>query len=276
METIDLKAHYSFLEGGSLYPLYVHEAFDKPNPLWKRPAVIVVPGGGYGMVCPREGEVVAARFLAQGFQTFVFTYLTAKENASYPEARNELGAAIDFVKKNADRFHINKEEVFAVGFSAGGHLVADVAMEVNLLRQQYSLDARLKGAGLGYPVISYEDGEMGSYRNLLSRYSEEEKASLREKLSLEKHVTKDNPPTYIFATGNDEVVPVSNAMRYANALFKAGVFCELHIFPQGAHGYSTGDKEVCTSPSYIDPTGRVRYWTDECSSFFRSLVKEPF
>lgn len=276
MGTIELKKDYGFLKGGTLYPLYIHQAFDRPNPLWRRPAVIVVPGGGYGMVCPREGEVIAARFLAKGFQTFVLTYLAAKEGVSYPEERNELGAAIDYLKKNADAFHINKKEIFAVGFSAGGHLVADVAMEEKELREKYSLDAKLKGIGLAYPVISYEEGEVGTYRNLLKGYEEEEKGILQKKLSLEKHVTKENPPAYVFATGNDQVVPVSNAIRYASALFKNGVMCELHVFPNGAHGFSSGDGETCSSASYFDPTGRVRYWTDECASFFRSLVEEPF
>lgn len=276
METIELKKEYDFLKGGEIYPLYIRTASDQANPSWLRPAVIIVPGGGYGMVCPREGEVIAARFLAKGFQTFILTYLTAKEGVSYPEERNELACAIDFLKKHADEYHVNKKEIFAVGFSAGGHLVADVAMEEKELKEKYSLDAKLKGIGLAYPVISYEDGEMGTYRNLLKGYEEEEKEILREKLSLEKHITKENPPAYVFATGNDQVVPVSNAIRYASALYKNGVMCELHIFPNGAHGFSSGDKETCTTTSYLDPTGRVRYWTDECASFFRGFVKESF
>ncbi len=276
METIKLSETYDFLKGGTLSPLFVHRISDHPNPGWFRPAVIVVPGGGYNDVCSREGEVVAARFLAQGFQTFILNYLVARDGVAYPEERNELGAAIDFLKKHAGEFHINPDEIFAVGFSAGGHLVADVAMEEETLREEYSIDSKLKGIGLGYPVISYEDGEMGTYQNLLCTYSEEEKISLRAKLSLEKHVTKENPPAYIIATGNDELVPVSNAIRYASSLYKNGIPCELHIFPNGAHGVSSGDKEVCSLPCYQDPTGRIRYWPEECASFFRSLVKEAF
>ena len=220
--------------------------------------------------------MIAARFLAQGFQTFILNYLTAREGVSYPEERNELGAAIDYLKKHADKYHVNPEEIFAVGFSAGGHLVADVAMEEETLQREFSLDTKLKGIGLGYPVISYEDGEKGTYQNLLCNYSEEERIPLRAKLSLEKHVTSQNPPAYIFATGNDELVPVSNAIRYASSLYKNSVPCELHIFPNGAHGVSSGDKEICSLPCYQDPTGRIRYWTNECASFFRSFVKEVF
>ena len=276
MESIQLSETYRFLKGGSLSPLVVGQASDRPNPSWRRPAVIVVPGGGYAQVCPREGEVVAARFLARGFQTFVFTYLTAKDGACYPEQRNELGCAIDYLKKNADEYHLNPKEIFVVGFSAGGHLIADVVMEKETLRKELGIDTELKGLGLGYPVISSEEGEPGTFRNLLQGYSKDETSVLREKLSLEKHIGKDNPPAYVFATGDDPFVPSSNAIRYASALYRAGILCELHIFPHGAHGLSTGDKETCPSSDYDDPTGRACYWPEECASFFRGLSEEPF
>lgn len=276
MESIPLNKTYRFLKGGVLSPLVVGQASDRPNPSWRRPAVIVVPGGGYAQVCPREGEVVAARFLAKGFQTFVLTYLTVEDGAVYPEQRNELGCAIDYLKKHAGEYHLNPKEIFAVGFSAGGHLAADVAMEKETLQKKLGIDAELKGLGLGYPVISSESGEPGTFANLLKGYSGEEKAALYEKLSLEKHVGKDNPPSYVFATGDDPFVPSSNAIRYALALYRNGVRCELHIFPHGAHGLSTGDKETCPSSDYDDSTGRACYWPEECASFFRALSEEPF
>lgn len=276
MENIRLNESYAFLKGGVLDPLVIRQNPSGIATDWIRPAVIVVPGGAYGMVSTREGECIAAKFLAQGFQTFVLSYLVAKDGVSYPEQRNELGASIDYLKKHAEEYHINLDEIFAVGFSAGGHLVADVAMEADALKKEFGLDAKLKGIGLGYPVISYEEGEMTSYANLLQGYSDEEKPSLREKLSFEKHVTKNNPPAYVFATGNDHLVPVSNAIRYASSLYRNGVACELHIFSRGEHGLGCGDKENCVDSCYNDLDENARSWTEECSSFFRHLVKEPF
>ncbi len=276
MESIQLNETYRFLKGGALSPLVLDQVFDRPNPSWRRPAVIVVPGGGYGTVSPREGAVVAAHFLAKGFQTFVFTYLTAKDGVAYPEQRNELGCAVDYLKKHAGEYHLNPNEIFVVGFSAGGHLAGDVAMEREELEKEFGIDPRIKGLGLGYPVISSEEGEPGTFANLLKGYSEEEVSSLSHKLSLEKHVGKDNPPAYVFATGDDNYVPSSNAVRYALALYRNRIPCELHVFPHGAHGLSTGDKETCPSSDYEDPTGRARYWSDECASFFRMLSEEAF
>ncbi len=276
MGDIDLKKTYAFLKGGVLSSLIIQQNPYGSQSHWLRPAVIVVPGGSYGMVSPREGEIAAAKFLAQGFQTFVLSYLIANDGVSYPEQRNELGASIDYLKKHAEEYHINPKEIFSVGFSAGGHLVADVAMEEEDLKKELGLDAKLKGIGLGYPVISHEEGEASTYANLLQGYSDEEKSILWEKLSMEKHVKGSNPPAYVFSTGNDELVPVSNAIRYASALYKQGVRCELHIFSSGGHGLSTGDKESCVTPNYDNLDKSARSWCEECSSFFRDLVEEPF
>lgn len=277
MEKIELKNFYPFLKRGSLKPLVINEVFDDPQKEWRRPAVIVVPGGGYFMVSNREGETVASRFLALGFQTFILTYSVAPQGGHYPDQIEELGAAIDYVKKNADRYHVNPEEVFAMGFSAGGHLVADLAMEAPRLEKEKGLDCSLKAIGLGYPVISNHGiGEANSYKNIVNGYSEEEQARLKERLSLEDKVSKINPPAYIFATGEDQTVPVQNSVLYASALWKLGVPCELHIFAKGVHGISTGDKEVTDCPWFTGASEGITDWPKECALFWRNFVKEKF
>ncbi len=278
MEKIDLERVYPFLKGGSLKPLVIEEISDQPNHKWLRPAVIVVPGGAYAMVSEREGAVVASRFLSEGFQTFVLTYSVARDGASYPDQLEELSAAIDYVKKNAEQYHVNPKEIFAMGFSAGGHLVANLAMEAPRLKKEKGLDCTLCAIGLGYPVISNHSGmgEMNSYRNIVEGHSEKEKAELKERLSLEDKVRNDNPPAYIFATGTDQVVPVANSIAYASALWKAGVACELHVFAKGDHGLSTGDKEITDFPWFGEHSEGVTHWVKECILFWRSFVKEKF
>ena len=81
---VSLKETYG-LEGGELECMLSESPFDVPSPEWRRPAVVVVPGGGYCMVSKREGEPVANYFLAKGFQTFILTYRTCTEGSCYPE-----------------------------------------------------------------------------------------------------------------------------------------------------------------------------------------------
>ena len=90
---VSLKETYG-IEGGELECILLDLPFDRETPEWKRPAVIVVPGGGYHMVSKREGEPIASAFLARGFQAFVLTYTTAPEGAAYPDQLIQLAAAV--------------------------------------------------------------------------------------------------------------------------------------------------------------------------------------
>lgn len=149
---ISLKEAYG-IEGGQLECILCESPFDAPAPDWKRPAVIVVPGGAYWGVSKREGEPVASQFLARGFQTFILTYLCSPDGVSYPEQLIELSAAVDYVKKHAAEYNVNADEVFVVGFSAGGHLTADLAVEYASVKEKsgLELDCRPKLWGWGIP-----------------------------------------------------------------------------------------------------------------------------
>lgn len=273
-KTIDLGKEYG-LKGGTLDSICLDCPFDFPQE-WKRPAVIVVPGGGYGMVSKREGETVAAAFLARGFQTFVLRYQTSEDGAAYPEQLLEIAAAFDYVRKNAESFSVNPDEVFAVGFSAGGHLVADLANEYMLVEEKYGkpLDCKPTAVGLSYPVI-YPKGHMGSFDNLFKHSSKEERARLEPTLYLYERVTKDTSPAFIWSTFEDDVVSCENALRYALAMKEAGVLFALQIYPFGAHGLSTADAEI--SPNYSKEGRRDAHgWVDACCEFFRIYVKESY
>ncbi len=275
-KTVNLAREYG-LKGGSLECMCMNTPFLDDRALtWKRPAVIIVPGGGYAMNSEREATVIAAPFFARGFQTFVLRYATATDGVAYPEELLELAAAFDYVRKNAEAFSVNPEEVFAVGFSAGGHLVADLACEYASVEEKYGkpLACKPTAVGLGYPVI-FTEGHKGSFLNLVKGLPETEQERLMNSLSLDKLVTENTPPAFIWSTFDDQVVSCENALRYALAMKQAGVRFELHVYPFGLHGLATSDNEI--SDDYgVDAVEHSRGWIDDCCKFFRIYVKEPY
>lgn len=270
--TVDLKEKYAFLQGGILECILMDYPMDMKNPAWKRPAVVVVPGGGYSMVSKREGDPIAAEFFAQGFQTFVLTY-EVSPNVAYPEQLLELSSAVDYIRANAEELSVNPDEIFVVGFSAGGHLTANLAVEHQSVSQKagVSLNAKPTAVGLGYPVISKLDGHVGSFDNLLVGYTEEAQEELLKTLNLDQAVTKDTPPAYIFTTSTDEIVPSVNSLHYAMALAKAGVEYELHVYPRGPHGAATAKLEI---NNYYPELENMKNWIADCSRFFRMYTVE--
>lgn len=270
---IDLKEHYS-VAGGILTP-YTIDCPTASEKKWRRPAVIVVPGGAYEHVSKREGAPVACHFLARGFQAFVLEYLVASDGVHYPEQLHELAAAVDYVKKHSDEFHINKDEVFVLGFSAGGHLSASLAVDCSAVSEVVGekLDCKIAAAGLGYPVISAELGHTRSYVNLLTGCTDAQKQELSERLNLDKAVTKKTVPAFIWATAEDSTVPASNSIKFALALAEKGIKYELHIYPEGDHGSSTCDMEVNEKQNSIKKNAQ---WIDNCVQFFRLFTAEKY
>ena len=274
---VDLKKEYG-LQGGTLSGIGIEFPWDSKEqcPNWKRPALIVVPGGGYAVVSRREGEPVAIDFLSRGYQTFVLDYTCGGENgASYPEQLFELACSVDYVKKHADELGVNANEVFVIGFSAGGHLTGNLAVEWQTVSQKLGreIDCKPTAVGLSYPVISRIHGHEGSYYNLLYGYTEEAQAELLKTLNLDEGVSEYTPPAFIWATADDGGVPADNALRYALALAKREIAYELHIYRSGAHGLSVATQEICYPAQDLN---RIRGWVDDCAEFFRSFVTEKF
>lgn len=273
VKSVNLKDEYG-VKGGFLDCIAMGFPFNAAQP-WKRPAVIVIPGGGYAMCSKREGEPIALEFLARGFQVFILWYLNSLEGVAFPEQLTEAACAVDYVKKHAEEFSVNPDEVFPVGFSAGGHLTASLAClhgEVEAL-SGLSLDCKPTATGLCYPVI-YESGHVGSFINLLQGYPEDEKAALKKQLSLHERVTADTPPAFIFSSAEDEIVPPQNALLYAMAMAEHGVPFELHVYPKGAHGLANCNQEI--SANYGDAIVQSKAWLDACAAFFRRFTEEKF
>ena len=213
------------------------------------PCMLVLPGGGYAVVVPPEGELVAKRFNELGYSCFVMTY-TTNQLLRVPvmdQAMKDLARAIRFVRKNASGYKIDPDRLFVCGFSAAGHVCASVCDywdEISDPDPEYdAVSCRPDAAVLSYPVItSGEYAHQDSFRFLLGAdiydRDDEEASSLLDRYSLEKHVRPSNPPCFIWQTETDDLVPVQNSYLYAAALKANGVRYEHKTFPRGFHGLS--------------------------------------
>lgn len=208
-----------------------------------RPAMLVVPGGGYTFVSQREDEPVALKFLDDGYNTFTLDYSV---NIPYPTQLLEIFMAMAYIRRNADKYSIDKTKVCAVGFSAGGHLVGTLS---TLFADQELLDkigctsqeVRPDAVILSYAVLSFADEVThGVTRGIVTGNDKE----LVKKLDVVNNVTANTSPAFIWATQQDTLVPVQNSLQYALALQENGVDFEIHIFQDGWHGLSTGDEVV--------------------------------
>lgn len=201
------------------------ELFALPDGEESRPAVLVLPGGGYRRISMTEAEPVARWLNGLGFHAAFARYPVAP--ARHPAAAEFASSALALLKSDRSPLPNDPDRVAVLGFSAGGHLAATLAT---------SSVPRPDLCVLSYPVISLvEDAHEGSRQNLLGPDPE---PGLAELLSAERRVDASTPPTFVWHTAEDPTVLVSNSLRYAEALWRRGVHVELHVFNEGGHGLS--------------------------------------
>ncbi len=212
------------------------------SPAGGRPCMIVLPGGGYCMVVPPEGEVVAKEFYERGMNCFVLTY-TTDITMSVPlktQPMEDVSRAVRYVRKNAARFGIDASKIVVCGFSAASHVCGSLGVHFKDVKDpDPELDAisnRPDGLILSYPVIT--TGEFTHIYSIQALIGKEPSEAELDYFSLEKNVTSDTPPCFIWQTVDDDLVPVENSMMFAEACRKAGVPYTYHAFPYGNHGLS--------------------------------------
>ena len=245
--------------------LYCYEHTEFPEmPVESRPAMLVIPGGGYGMCSDREGEPVAIEFFNRGYNAYVLRYPVAP--ARFPAQLVAAANAMNEIRSRAKGCKTNVKKVFAVGFSAGGHLCGCLANCPEDFAPVKKYDFSPNGVVLCYPVIGGTPTHGGSFQNLLGGMPEGENAWL----NLHASVRPDNPPAFIWATANDACVPAVNALNYAAAYCAKGLKYELHIFRDGPHGLSVCDERTAYgNPCLIN--GKAAHWIDFADEFLRSI-----
>ena len=198
-----------------------------------RPAMLVIPGGGYRQVCEStEGYPIAKRFTELGFRCFVLIYRVHPH--LFPAPQLDAYKAIEYIRGNAGRLHIKPDQIAACGFSAGGHLAASLSILADELNQQENAP---NAVVLAYPVISSgKYGHKGSFRNLLGK----EYGARKKDYSLERRIVSGNVPAFVWHTAGDTVVPVENSLLFSQKMWQSGNKCELRVHHIGNHGLALG------------------------------------
>jgi acetyl esterase/lipase len=205
--------------------------------------MLAIPGGGYTFLAVQnEGIDVAERFTAERTTVFVLTYRLPAEGWATPSLAplQDAQRAMRLVRSRAAEFRIDPARIGILGFSAGGHLAADLAVSFD--RPVYkpvdsadAVSARPAFAGLIYPVTTLGAGTHGGSRdNLLGPNASAERIAARSPVV---HVSAATPPTFLVAAFDDDVVPIDNSLEWIRACRAAKTSVEAHLLAQGGHGF---------------------------------------
>lgn len=195
----------------------------------KRPVMVVLPGGGYGMLSDREAEPVAEEYYKAGFQAFVLRYTVSDKTKTpiktcwpWPLADYEL--LLSFLGEHQDVWGLDLASVSVCGFSAGAHFAQMIGLKAS---------KRPKALLLGYPVVLQEACDI---------------CVPGLPLPID-HIDEKMPPCFIFQAQDDSMVSPFNSYELAKALQQKGIWYELHMYSQGEHGFTTGKPELLIKPS---------------------------
>jgi len=274
-EKIFLKDVFDGITTDATLTTYVRSTSPAIEPDRTRASILICPGGGYHGVSDRESEPIALEFVSRGYNAFVLRYSTADMNdKKYPTQLLESSAALAYIRRNCEKYHVKPDCISVCGFSAGGHMAAMLGTLWNesVVTEKLGIEFgenKPNGMILGYPVITNGGfAHQGSFKNLLGENPDEE---LMHKCSLENSVGEHTPPAFIWHTLTDASVPVENSFLFANAMKKANVPFELHIYPDGPHGLSLGTRETrSTRTDLVNP--HVYSWIGLCERWLAKFI----
>ncbi len=238
-------------------------AYIPPKEKQNGTAVLVIPGGGYGIVAAgHEGADIARAFNDAGVTAFVLKYripndacMTDKMFVPLMDAQQ----ALYIIRKNAAEYGVDTARVGVIGFSAGGHLAATLSTHFDRpVRSELSgANLRPNFSMLIYPVISFHPSiaHMGSRENLIGKNADEKWVNY---FSNEDQVNAQTPPAFFVHASDDDVVPVANSIAYYNQLVKYKIPAELHLYEHGGHGFGLNNHTTQDK------------WFDTCLNWMRT------
>lgn len=223
-------------------------------------AVVILPGGAYrGLAGDLEGGEVADWFTARGFRAFILSYRLTSHGYLLPVPLVDARRAVQLVRAHASEYQINPNRIVMIGFSAGGHLAALAATQPAAGKPDAEDPIDRVSSRPDYLVLGYAwlgaittDTSHLSYCKLFNVMDQCD--ALRAAYTPALYVTKDTPPTFMYQTFTDQTVPVQQALTFFDALVKAGVTSELHVFANGPHGtgLGKGDPALDKWPSLLE------------------------
>lgn len=191
---------------------YLQETGGEFTSARKRPAILVLPGGGYQMCSEREADPVAFPYLKAGYHVFILRY-SVKQHAIWPAPLEDYEAAMELIISRSEEWKLYSDKIAVIGFSAGGHLAGAAAVMAK---------NRPAAAILGYAVLN-----------------EDVKGCNPSAPGLVEEVDEQTCPCFLFASRTDNIVPIANSLEFMQALDKKGISFESHIYGYGPHGFST-------------------------------------
>ena len=211
-------------------------------------AVIICPGGGYGILAiDHEGYDVARRFNELGVTAFVLKYRLPSDEIMGDKSFGPLmdaQQAIYLLRRDAAKWNIHKDKIGVMGFSAGGHLASTLTVHYDdvKIENKERLSLRPDFSILIYPVISFiTSPHVGSANNLIGANAT---AAQKEYFSNERHVDAQTPPSFLVHANDDGAVPVENSVIFNQALVKNKVKSEMHLYQAGGHGFGLNNRST--------------------------------
>jgi len=216
-----------------------------PDEIKSDGAVVIFPGGGYCFRSAHEGEGYAEFFNKYGIIAFVCDYRVSPHR--FPLPLLDARRAVRYVRYNAEKYGLDKNKIYVMGSSAGGHLAAITStytdkLEFEGVDEIDNENARPDGQILCYPVIKLLGkgiAHLGSGEALLG----EKHAEMGEELSPDLIAVENTPKAFIWHTFEDDAVNVINSLDYAKRLRKMKVETEMHIYPRGGHGMGLAEHD---------------------------------
>lgn len=237
-----------------------------------RPGLLILPGGGYRFCSDREAEPVALRFMAEGFNCFILRYTCLKP---YPLPQKEVAIAMKYIQDHHQEFHLRPHCTSIIGFSAGGHLAASYGSLYARFADELHVDEQLLrpfALILSYPVITMKKyAHSGSAQVITDNFKEE----LVALLSVNANVTSTYPPTYIWTTKTDTVVPVENSLLLVEQFKKEKIIHQFDLFADGWHGGSLCNRGVYAEGTDISACYQNQIWVTRAVDFVYSLIIRP-
>jgi acetyl esterase/lipase len=230
-------------------------------------AVLICPGGGYGVLAfDHEGYAIARWLNNNGIAGIILKYRLPSDEIMKDKSVGPLQdaqEAMRIIRRNAIVWKIDPAKIGVIGFSAGGHLASTLSTHFaeEVYEVKDTVSARPDFSLLIYPVISFDSTftHAGSRRNLIGAKPSED---VVRHFSNELMITSKTPPAFLVHSADDKVVPVKNSIVYFEGLVSNNIPSELHVFQKGGHGYGLAIN-----------TGTQAAWPELCLHWLKEILK---